>query len=580
MFRHIVAIISTFVIIGTSVWADPLIRNWASSGGQVEFKENEQDLIYKVKEGDKIIFTITTNEPCVHYWKVWKGSCVLHTSKKKDTTASQFAFTIPDEKASWDIEVEVYYRKPAIGPYRKNYKRWSITTSAIRLVKPGESIQEAINSLPKGGGIVELSAGMHQIGRTVYIAKSNITLRGAGANRTTIRCPQKHTVIIVSAWQAEATKRSNYVYNSMIYKQHGNWFHDIAMKMIKENNKNISISPPEKDKFISNVIVEELCIRGEGEAKARGQSGLRFFFVHDCQVCNVKVEECAMHGIGWAYCFRMLMENCKLIHNGVFDPFGSFACEIINNEFINSWRFHGLKFNGGGLYLVRGNRWVKPADSIYFYAGGPFTFINNVIDGSGRSGISIHLSSGNLIRNNIVMNCKGAGIHIFGTSHGASHRWKSCLYNNVIYRNKKDGLFLKENIDTYEIDLRNNIIVGNSGWGIRVSAEKSKKKGLLTFKYNNVWNNAKGAYEGIAPDANSISTDPLFADPSAGDFHLKSKAGRWSPKLRKWVQDDISSPCIDAGDPTSSFSDEPLPNGGRVNMGAYGNTAEASKSLK
>jgi len=178
------------------------------------------------------------------------------------------------------------------------------------------------------------------------------------------------------------------------------------------------------------------------------------------------------------------------------------------------------------------------------------------------------------------MNCNGVGIHIFGTSHGASHRWKSCLYNNVIYRNKKDGLFLKENIDTYEIDLRNNIIVGNSGWGIRASAEKSKKKGLLTSKYNNVWNNAKGAYEGIAPDANSISTDPLFADPSASDFHLKSKAGRWSPKLRKWVQDDISSPCIDAGDPTSSFSDEPLPNGGRVNMGAYGNTAEASKSQK
>ncbi|MCD6378702.1 MAG: hypothetical protein J7L99_07635, partial [Planctomycetes bacterium] len=96
----------------------------------------------------------------------------------------------------------------------------------------------------------------------------------------------------------------------------------------------------------------------------------------------------------------------------------------------------------------------------------------------------------------------------------------------------------------------------------------------------NVWNNAKGAYEGIAPDANSISTDPLFADPSAGDFHLKSKAGRWSPKLRKWVQDDTSSPCIDAGDPTSNFSNEPLPNGGRVNIGAYGNTAEASKSQK
>ena len=36
-----------------------------------------------------------------------------------------------------------------------------------------------------------------------------------------------------------------------------------------------------------------------------------------------------------------------------------------------------------------------------------------------------------------------------------------------------------------------------------------------------------------------------------------------------------TSPCIDAGDPTSDFSLEPEPDGGRINMGAYGNTPEA-----
>lgn len=40
----------------------------------------------------------------------------------------------------------------------------------------------------------------------------------------------------------------------------------------------------------------------------------------------------------------------------------------------------------------------------------------------------------------------------------------------------------------------------------------------------------------------------------------------------------MTSPCIDAGDPASVFGDERQPNGGRVNMGAYGNTVEASKS--
>jgi hypothetical protein len=42
--------------------------------------------------------------------------------------------------------------------------------------------------------------------------------------------------------------------------------------------------------------------------------------------------------------------------------------------------------------------------------------------------------------------------------------------------------------------------------------------------------------------------------------------------------DEVTSPCIDVGDPMSPIGLEPFPNGGVVNMGAYGGTAEASKS--
>ncbi|HNS22910.1 MAG TPA: hypothetical protein PKH24_20595 [Sedimentisphaerales bacterium] len=84
--------------------------------------------------------------------------------------------------------------------------------------------------------------------------------------------------------------------------------------------------------------------------------------------------------------------------------------------------------------------------------------------------------------------------------------------------------------------------------------------------------------------------DPLFANPghwnselaptswTDGDCHLKSQAGRWDPNTSSWVQDDVTSPCIDAGDPNDPIGDEPFPNGGRINIGAYGGTAEASKS--
>ncbi len=88
------------------------------------------------------------------------------------------------------------------------------------------------------------------------------------------------------------------------------------------------------------------------------------------------------------------------------------------------------------------------------------------------------------------------------------------------------------------------------------------------------YSDIEGGWEGEG----NIDNDPLFADPNKGDYHLKSQAGRWDSISQSWVQDDVTSPCIDAGDPMSPIGYEPFPNGGKINMGAYGGTAEASKS--
>jgi len=76
----------------------------------------------------------------------------------------------------------------------------------------------------------------------------------------------------------------------------------------------------------------------------------------------------------------------------------------------------------------------------------------------------------------------------------------------------------------------------------------------------------------------NIDAGPDFADPSKGDYRLKSQAGRWNPLSGNWIQDDVTSPCIDAGDPMSPIGWESFPSGGFVNMGAYGATATASKT--
>ncbi|MHC4740464.1 MAG: right-handed parallel beta-helix repeat-containing protein [Planctomycetota bacterium] len=76
----------------------------------------------------------------------------------------------------------------------------------------------------------------------------------------------------------------------------------------------------------------------------------------------------------------------------------------------------------------------------------------------------------------------------------------------------------------------------------------------------------------------NIASDPCFVNPDIGDYHLKSQAGRYDPNTQTWVIDDLTSPCIDAGDPMTPIGTEPFPNGGIINMGAYGGTIEASKS--
>lgn len=129
----------------------------------------------------------------------------------------------------------------------------------------------------------------------------------------------------------------------------------------------------------------------------------------------------------------------------------------------------------------------------------------------------------------------------------------------------------------------NCIVYGNRaeyGWVIEGDAEIS---------YSNI--------EGGWPGAGNIEADPCFVDPGywhhnrtpndpsddiwfgGSDYHLKSEAGRWDPSEGRWIKDGVTSSCIDAGDPNSDWTAELWPHGKRINIGAYGGTAQASMSL-
>ena len=72
-----------------------------------------------------------------------------------------------------------------------------------------------------------------------------------------------------------------------------------------------------------------------------------------------------------------------------------------------------------------------------------------------------------------------------------------------------------------------------------------------------------------------IEANSVFID---GDYHLLSEAGHLDLFDETWLSDNSTSPAIDAGDPVSDWSAEPVPNGDRINQGAYGGTNQASQS--
>ncbi|MFH1529807.1 MAG: NosD domain-containing protein [Pseudomonadota bacterium] len=109
------------------------------------------------------------------------------------------------------------------------------------------------------------------------------------------------------------------------------------------------------------------------------------------------------------------------------------------------------------------------------------------------------------------------------------------------------------------VQLLDTIVDTVSGYGLFSDAQNGPM--ILTAVYSDIHACEAGQASNAALAGTCIDLDPLFVDAGAGNFHLQS-----------------TSPCIDTGKPLTGCSLEPAPNGCRVNMGAYGNTAAATSA--
>jgi hypothetical protein len=154
----------------------------------------------------------------------------------------------------------------------------------------------------------------------------------------------------------------------------------------------------------------------------------------------------------------------------------------------------------------------------------------------------------------------GAGVYIYNG--------RLAMNFGTVVANASDGLYVRA---SSSLSVSNSIFWNNTG---DLTGFPTNSAGILT----NVWYCDTQDGDNLGTNG-CVSVDPRFADTNY--YHLSSAKGCYAGGYFSggyWTNLAAHSPLIDAGDPLAAYSLEPAPNGRRVNMGAYGNTAEASLS--
>ena len=155
-----------------------------------------------------------------------------------------------------------------------------------------------------------------------------------------------------------------------------------------------------------------------------------------------------------------------------------------------------------------------------------------------------------------INRCKiyGNDIGIHCSANEADKGWADLEINSsLIYGNTNNGIYG----NWADVNIKNSTIVGNGGYGIHsywddncgsisncIIANNDTGiyvgSGAITMDYNDVWNNGINWDGEASQGAHSISENPLFIDPTNGDYRLSQPP----------CQTELS-PCVDEGDPSS-----------------------------
>lgn len=235
-----------------------------------------------------------------------------------------------------------------------------------------------------------------------------------------------------------------------------------------------------------------------------------------------------------------------------------------------------------------------------YCSGSSPTVADCTMTGNTYAGIKLWNEANPLIAN-CAITANGTGVEMW-TPGGIRFMGRNdiTLRNCLIAGNRKDGIWGDRPT------IENCTIADNLGYGL-TCVLANVTNSILYFNHpgdDNVKLQTASStvtysdIQGGWPGQGNIDADPLFVGSGywsdstgmwiPGDYHLKSEGWSWDAQQQAWTWDDVTSPCIDAGDPGLSLGDEPPCALGdplseraintRINMGAYGGTAEASSA--
>jgi len=188
----------------------------------------------------------------------------------------------------------------------------------------------------------------------------------------------------------------------------------------------------------------------------------------------------------------------------------------------------GVSLAGVNAHVTR----IEAAGPFVMVAASGHQSISMVTLANGSIGVDID-GAGTIVRNCVIRGMSDAGISVHGRAE---------IVNNTIVRNAVAGV---RSLGSSEA--RNNIVQDN---GVGFS-------GHVASTYNDV----SDGFGGVLPGTGDVHAPVLFLDEATGDY-----------------REAALQASLDAGDRRDDYANEPSPNGGRINMGAFGNTALAAPS--